>query len=59
MKKIILAVLAVSLLLSPLTAMADNTTLYGKMRYSFASVQDDTVDGLVGADNTSLFIKFY
>jgi hypothetical protein len=54
MKKVIIAVLAVSLLLSPLTAMAGNTTLYGKMRYSFASVQDDTVDGLVAADNTSL-----
>ena len=59
MTKILLALLAVSMVL-PVSAMADNTTVYGQFRYSVASVESDSKigtagkDGIVAQDNISL-----
>ncbi len=58
MKKILSAVALCALCASPLTAMAEGTTVYGQLRYSMNSVDDDTttgVDGFSGEDNISLF----
>lgn len=69
MKKILLALAVVSMVL-PMSAMADNTTVYGQFRYSIASVSDNGAlkanpltgdpagfgakDGIVATDNTSV-----
>lgn len=61
MKKILLALAVVSMVL-PMSAMADNTTIYGQFRYSIADVSDNGAlkdgsgakDGVVAADNTSV-----
>lgn len=70
MKKIIYAAAVLAMCTTPLTAMAEGTTLYGQLRYSFNSVDDDGTkvvagsytydqadakDGLSGNDNVSLF----
>jgi hypothetical protein len=58
MKKVVYAAAVLAMCATPLTAMADGTTLYGQLRYSFNSVDDDTAtgqDGLSGNDNVSLF----
>ncbi len=57
MKKILSAVALCAICVSPLTVMAEGTTLYGQLRYSFNSVDADTdtgIDGLIGKDNVSL-----
>ena len=56
MGRALFATIVLSIMLSPLAALAGDTTLYGKLRYSFGSVTDSTgYDGaLVGSDNTSL-----
>lgn len=65
MKKILSAVALAAICASPLTAMASGTTLYGQLRYSFNSIDEDKgtdatgadigIDGLSGEDNISLF----
>ena len=58
MKKIIYAAAVLAMCATPLSAMAEGTTLYGQLRYSFNSVDNDTTpgqDGLSGDDNVSLF----
>ena len=58
MKKILSAVALCALCASPLTAMAEGTTVYGELKYSINSVDDDTLtgkDGWSGEDNISLF----
>ena len=55
MGRALFATIVLSIMLSPLAALAGDTTLYGKLRYSFGSVTDSTgYDNLVGSDNTSL-----
>lgn len=57
MKKIIYAAAVLSMWTTPFNAMADSTTLYGQLRYSLNSVDEDFVggkDGLSGEDNVSL-----
>lgn len=58
MKKIILGTALLAMIAAPIAATAD-TTVYGRMRYSFSMVNEDDggnlVDGIVGSDNTSLF----
>ena len=56
MSRLIISSLALSLILSPLSAFA-GASLYGNFRYSVGSVTDGTgYDGtLVASDNTSLF----
>lgn len=57
MKKFLSTVALCAICASPLTVMAEGTTLYGQLRYSFNSVDDDTVmgvDGIRGEDNVSL-----
>ena len=57
MKKFLLATSVATLCLLPLSAMAD-TTLYGELRNSLNSVNEDRtggMDGLSGQDNISLF----
>ncbi len=58
MKKVIYAAAVLAMCVTPLSAMADSTTLYGQLRYSLNSVDEDFVagkDGLRGEDNVSLF----
>ena len=58
MKKVIYAVSVIAMCVNPLSGMADSTTLYGQLRYSLNSVDEDFVggqDGLSGEDNVSLF----
>jgi|GEM_PF-860867 len=58
MKRLIYAAAVIAMWTTPLSAMADNTTLYGQLRYSLNSVDEDFVggqDGLSGEDNVSLF----
>jgi hypothetical protein len=58
MKKVIYAASVLAMCVTPLSAMADSTTLYGQLRYSLNSVDEDFVggqDGLSGEDNVSLF----
>ncbi len=58
MKKILSAVALCAICASPVTIMAEGTTLYGQLRYSFNSIDEDTdsgIDGLRGEDNVSLF----
>ena len=56
MKKILLSAAIAAICAAPVAAMAD-TQLYGQMRYSFNSVDDENKDkdGLRGEDNVSLF----
>ena len=57
MKKPLLAIFIIGLYLLPISAMAD-TSLYGELRYSLNSVDEDRtngIDGLSGQDNVSLF----
>ena len=57
MKKSLMATSVATLCLLPLSAMAD-TTLYGELRHSLNSVDEDRtggMDGLSGQDNISLF----
>lgn len=58
MKKVIYAAAVLAMCVTPLSAMAESTTLYGQLRYSLNSVDEDLVggqDGLIGEDNVSLF----
>ena len=59
MKKVIYAASVLAMCVTPLSAMADSTTLYGQLRYSLNSVDEDDFvggkDGLSGEDNVSLF----
>ena len=58
MKKVLSIVALVAVCASPLAAMADGTTVYGELKYSINSVDDDTAtgkDGWSGEDNISLF----
>ncbi len=56
MKKVILGTALLAMIVAPMTAAAD-TTLYGRMRYSFSLVDEDGggggADGIQGRDNTS------
>ena len=60
MKKLILVTAIAAACAAPMAAMSD-TTIYGQLRYSFNSVNEDGVatgsdiDGLRGEDNVSLF----
>lgn len=57
MKKILSTVALCAICVSPLTVMAEGTTLYGQLRYSFNSVDADTdtgIDAFRGDDNVSL-----
>ena len=59
MKKLILVTAIAAACAAPMAAMSD-TTLYGQLRYSINSVNeddargDDSIDGLRGEDNVSL-----
>jgi hypothetical protein len=61
MKKVVYAAAVLAMCATPLSAMAEGTTLYGQLRYSFNSIDSDktpevaTQDGLSGRDNVSLF----
>ncbi|MDA3785668.1 MAG: porin [Deltaproteobacteria bacterium] len=58
MKKVLCAAAVLAICATPLAAMAEGTTVYGQLRYSVNSVDEDTVsgqDGLSGEDNVSLF----
>lgn len=57
MKKVVYAAAVLAMCATPLNAMAEGTTLYGQLRYSVNSVDEDTatgIDGWSGEDNVSL-----